>query len=233
MSFWEKLTAVQGIVTSSARSCGFPLPMSAASEQLYLSASSQGFGRQDDSGIVRTFMPSTPTLVHEQAKPIPSADIPTPSLTPLEISKIGFIGLGAMGVGMASSLLKAGFHVCGYDVYEPSIQKFVAIGGKATAANTPVEAATDSEVLVLMVQNDIQAEDVLFGTGAAANALPHGSTVILNSTVSPSAVKKLSTRLTMMEKGLELIDAPVSGGVIRAARGELTVSLIIAKEQQN
>lgn len=129
-----------------------------------------------------------------------------------------------MGVGMATSLVKAGFNVSGYDVYEPSIKKFVAVGGTARAAVSPAEAAEGAEVLVLMVQNAAQAEDVLFGTGAAAKALPDGSIVILNSTVSPTAVRDLSTQLSALGKGLELIDAPVSGGVARAAKGELTVN---------
>lgn len=211
-------------MTSSARSHGFPVPLSSVAEQLYLSASAQGFGRQDDSGIVRIFTPSTPTLVHDQSKPVTiQSDVPTPSVTPLEISKVGFVGLGAMGAGMATSLVKAGFDVWGYDVYEPSIQKFVAVGGKARAAVSPAEAAGGAEVLVLMVQTAAQAEDVLFGAGAAAKALPDGSVVILNSTVSPSAVRDLSTRLSSLEKNIKLIDAPVSGGVARAAKGELTV----------
>jgi 3-hydroxyisobutyrate dehydrogenase-like beta-hydroxyacid dehydrogenase len=146
-------------------------------------------------------------------------------VTPLEISKVGFIGLGAMGIGMATSLVKAGFHVCGYDVYEPSTQKFVAIGGKASSSKSPAGVANGAEILVLMVQNAAQAEDVLFGTGAGAGALPDGSVVILNSTVSPSAVRDLSTRLSSLGKNLELIDAPVSGGVARAAQGQLTVIL--------
>ena len=199
--------------------------MSAATEQLYLSATSQGFGREDDSGIVRIFTPSTPTLVHEQAKASAGkSEVLTPSVTPLEISKIGFVGLGAMGIGMATSLVKGGFDVSGYDVYDPSIQKFVAIGGKAVSASSPAEASIGAEVLVLMVQNASQAEEVLFGAGAAAKSLPDGSIVILNSTVSPSAVRDLSARLTATGKNLELIDAPVSGGVARAAIGQLTVS---------
>lgn len=153
-------------------------------------------------------------------------DVLTPSVTPFEISKVGFVGLGAMGVGMATSLAKAGFSVCGYDVYEPSIRKFVAVGGTARAATSPADAAEGAEILVLMVQNAAQADDVLFGVGAAAKALPDGSVVILNSTVSPTAVRDLSTKLSALGKNLELIDSPVSGGVARAAKGELTVTWI-------
>lgn len=213
-----------GIVTSSARLHGFPVPMSSVAEQLYLSGASQGYGRQDDSGLVRTFITATPTIVHDQANlPASSSDIITPSVTPLEISKIGFIGLGAMGVGMATSLVKAGFHVCGYDVYEPSIQKFVAIGGKATSASSPAFASGSAEIVILMVQNAAQAEDVLFGAGKVASTIPAGSIIILNSTVPPSFAKALGARLVALGTGLELIDAPVSGGVTRAAKGELTI----------
>ncbi|KAH7350560.1 hypothetical protein BKA65DRAFT_453015 [Rhexocercosporidium sp. MPI-PUGE-AT-0058] len=213
-----------GIVTSSARQQCFPLPLSSVAEQLYLSASAQGFGRQDDSGLVRTFTPGTPTLVHDQAKPQPTPDKLTPSVTPLEISKIGFIGLGAMGMGMATSLVKAGFPVCGYDVYAPSTEKFLSqAGDKASTASSPAEAADAVEILILMVQNAAQAEDVLFGSGKVASTLPANAIIILNSTVPPSFAKDLGQRLSALGTGLELIDAPVSGGVVRAAAGNLTI----------
>ncbi|KAL5322143.1 hypothetical protein ACEPPN_010113 [Leptodophora sp. 'Broadleaf-Isolate-01'] len=213
-----------GIVTSSARLPGFPLPLSSVAEQLYLSASAQGFGRQDDSGLVRIFTPGTPTLVYDQAKPQPTSDKLTPSVTPLEINKIGFIGLGAMGIGMATSLVKAGFPVCGYDVYVPSIEKFLSqAGDKASAASSPAEAADAAEVLILMVQNAAQADDVLFGSGKVAATLPANAIIILNSTVPPSFAKDLGQRLSALGTGLELIDAPVSGGVVRAAAGNLTI----------
>jgi 3-hydroxyisobutyrate dehydrogenase-like beta-hydroxyacid dehydrogenase len=199
--------------------------LGSAAEQLYLSASSQGFGRQDDSGLVRVYTPSTPTIVHEQAKSIASqSETLTPSLNPLNISKVGFIGLGAMGVGMATSLVRAGFNVCGFDVYEPSKKKFLAAGARASGAKSPVEAAQGATIFILMVQNAVQVEDVLFGAGKAADALPDSSIVILSSTVPPSFVKNLRQRLISLGRKLELIDAPVSGGVARAAQGELTVS---------
>jgi len=213
-----------GIVTSSARLQGFPLPLSSVAEQLYLSASAQGMGRQDDSGLVRTFTPGTPDLVHQQAKPQPASDKLTPSVTPLEITKIGFVGLGAMGIGMATSLVKASFPVCGYDVYSPSTEKFLAqAGNKASAASSPAEAADSAEILILMVQNAAQADDVLFGSGKVASTLPANAIIILNSTVPPSFAKDLGQRLSALGTGLELIDAPVSGGVVRAASGNLTI----------
>jgi 3-hydroxyisobutyrate dehydrogenase-like beta-hydroxyacid dehydrogenase len=175
--------------------------------------------------VVRVYTPSTPTIVHEQAKPIANqSETLAPSVSPLDISKVGFVGLGAMGIGMATSLVNQGFNVCGYDVYEPSKQKFIAVGERASGAKSPAEAARGAAVFILMVQNAAQVTDVLFGNGKAADVLPDSSIVILNSTVPPSFIKDLRQRLISLGRKLELIDAPVSGGVARAAAGELTVS---------
>jgi len=213
-----------GIVTSAARAQEFPLPLSSVAEQQYISATSQGYGREDDAGLVRLYTPQSPRAVHEQASEImkgyPSRPVPAK-----DIQKIGFIGLGAMGKGMAESLVKAGFHVCGYDVYAPSIKKFMAgaAGGNATAAKSAGEAASGAQVLILMVQNASQAEDALFGSGKAAEALPEGSIVILSSTVPPFFARNLRQRLVETKNGIDLVDAPVSGGVARAAQGQLTI----------
>jgi 3-hydroxyisobutyrate dehydrogenase-like beta-hydroxyacid dehydrogenase len=214
----------EGIVTSSARSHQFPLPLSSAAEQLYLSAASRGYGKEDDSGLVRLYTPQSASAVYDQAKKETPDYKLTPTVTPNEVDKVGFIGLGAMGLGMATSLVKAGFHVCGYDVSSGPMTEFVAVGEKAKAASSPAEAALDATVLILMVQNATQVEDVLFGSGKAAEKLPNGSVVVLNSTVPPSFVRSLRSRLLDLGKELELVDAPVSGGVAKAANGQLTVS---------
>ncbi len=78
-----------------------------------------------------------------------------------------------------------------------------------------------------MVQNASQADDVLFGSGKAADSLPNGSVVILSSTVPPTFVRELRARLVGLGRDIDLVDAPVSGGVVRAANGQLTVSLPI------
>ncbi|TKA81508.1 hypothetical protein B0A49_00560, partial [Cryomyces minteri] len=182
-----------------------------------------GYGPEDDSGLVRLYLSGSGSGVHDLAK-IEGNASPTSAAKPTDIQRIGFVGLGAMGQGMATSLVTAGFAVSGYNVYAPSIQRFLAGRGKSYAAASPAEAARDAQVLVLMVQNAAQAEDVLFGSGKAAENLPKGSIVILNSTVPPSFVIGLRKRLVGMETGIELVDAPVSGGVSRAAQGQLTVS---------
>jgi 3-hydroxyisobutyrate dehydrogenase len=88
-------------------------------------------------------------------------------------------------------------------------------------ALTPAEAASGARLLVVMVVNDAQVEAVLFGDHGAAAALPEGATVVLSSTVPAGFVRDLGARLG--ERGLHLLDAPVSGGAVAAENGELTI----------
>lgn len=208
---------------STARAIQFPLPVASAVEQLYIFGSSQGYGKEDDAGLVRLFLPGQSNLVHEAAHGSSRREPLASSISPLAISKVGMIGLGAMGQGMAASLLRAGYAVSGYDVYEPSIDKFLSHGGKATGVSSPVDAVKGAEVVILMVQNASQVEDALFGTGNGIEFLEENAIVVVSSTVPPAFIRNLQARLDYYEKGLCLIDAPVSGGVLRAANGTLTV----------
>jgi putative dehydrogenase len=133
--------------------------------------------------------------------------------------QIGFVGLGAMGAGMAANLLKAGFAVTGCDRREAAISAFVEAGGKAAA--TPAAAAEHARLLFVMVVDDAQVEDVLFGQEGALEALAPGSTVVLCSTVPAAFARDLGERLAA--RGIHLLDAPVSGGAIGAEQGTLTV----------
>ena len=133
--------------------------------------------------------------------------------------RIGFIGLGAMGFGMAASLCRAGFTVSGHDVRAEPVTRLVALGGGAAAS--PAEAARNARLLFVMVVNDAQVQSVLFGERGAAAALPRGATVVLASTVPAGFVRGLAERLA--ERGVHLLDAPVSGGAVAAERGELTI----------
>lgn len=137
------------------------------------------------------------------------------------------IGLGAMGQGIATSLVRSGYVVHAFDVVEKAVDRFVskASGGTASKATSPADAVDGAQVVVLMVQNAAQADDVLFGAGNGAEALLPGAVVILHSTVPPSYVKKLEEKLAGLGKGVKLLDCPVSGGVVRAENGTLTVSL--------
>jgi 3-hydroxyisobutyrate dehydrogenase-like beta-hydroxyacid dehydrogenase len=111
------------------------------------------------------------------------------------------------------------------DISTKPISEFLGIGGKAKAAGSPEEAALNADVLIIMVQSASQVEDVLFDSGHAAERLAIGAVVILSSTVPPSFARKISIRLQNLGKQLCVVDAPVSGGVGKAADGLLTVGL--------
>lgn len=132
--------------------------------------------------------------------------------------KIGFIGLGSMGMPMATNLVKAGFEVRGFDTRTEALSAFALAGGHP--AHTLTEAATGAQALVLMVVNIAQAEDVLFSGGALA-ALPAGAVVVLMATCPPGDVAALAARVEA--GGHAFIDAPVSGGVAGAREGSLTI----------
>ena len=132
---------------------------------------------------------------------------------------VAVIGLGAMGLGMAQSLRRAGFHVCACDVRAEVAQKFAAEGG--TACATPAEAAAAAGIVVSVVVNASQTEGVLFGEGGAARAMSKGSLFVMCSTVDPNWSIALEQRLA--DLGLLYLDAPISGGAAKAAAGTMTM----------
>ncbi|MBV9489954.1 MAG: NAD-binding protein [Verrucomicrobia bacterium] len=136
-----------------------------------------------------------------------------------EVHRIGVIGLGAMGLGVAQSLLRAGFEVHGYDLRPEAVRKLVEAGGHA--ADSPAALAPEVDALLILVVNAAQVEGVLFGERGAAARLKPGAVVIASSTVSPEFAVALGARLQAM--GLPMIDAPVSGGVAKAASGEMSI----------
>ena len=131
---------------------------------------------------------------------------------------VGVIGLGAMGMGMARSLLGRGFAVQGYDVRPEAAAALAAEGG--TQAASPAAAAQGAGLLLVMVVNAAQADAVLFGTEGGIAALAPESVVILSSTVPAAAARALGQRVA--EAGHLLLDAPVSGGTVGAESGSLT-----------
>lgn len=135
------------------------------------------------------------------------------------MTAIGVIGLGAMGLGMAGSLRRAGHtvHVC--DVRSEVARAFAADGGVAHAH--PAALAAHCEVVVSVVVNAAQTESVLFGEHGAAAAMRAGSVFVMCSTVDPNWSIALEKRLA--DLGLLYLDAPISGGAARAASGEMTM----------
>ena len=135
------------------------------------------------------------------------------------MERLAFVGLGAMGSPMAKRLVGAGFELKVFDVLDERTHPLIKLG--AVSAATLGEAAEGTEALVLMVANAEQAEGVLFGERGAAEALPEGAAVVVMSTIGPEAVRELADALA--ERGLRTLDAPVSGGVARAEKGDLLI----------
>jgi L-threonate 2-dehydrogenase len=134
------------------------------------------------------------------------------------VTTIAFVGLGAMGLPMAQNLVKAGHEVRGFDLNTTALTELENSGGAAAASAK--QAATGATVLMLMVVNAAQAEQVLFADGALA-ALNPASTVVLMATCPQAAVQKLAQQVA--ERGHRLVDSPVSGGVVGAQDGTLTM----------
>ena len=133
--------------------------------------------------------------------------------------KVGVIGLGSMGLGMARSLLRSGFEVHGCDVRPEAVDALVRDGGRAAAS--PAELGARVDDLVTVVLNAEQTEEVLFGPSGAAAALRRGSAVVTSATVPPEYASHLGERLSAL--GLLPLDAPISGGAAKAAAGQLSV----------
>ena len=136
---------------------------------------------------------------------------------------VSFIGLGAMGFGMATHLIKEGYTVTGFDVWAPTLERFRAAGGQT--ATTPAEAVAGKDFCVCMVATAQQAQSVLIdGPSAAISALPQGAAVLLCSTVPCEYVQSLQKQLETLGRGdILLVDSPVSGGAARAADGTLSI----------
>ncbi|MCC7280812.1 MAG: NAD(P)-dependent oxidoreductase [Acetobacteraceae bacterium] len=132
--------------------------------------------------------------------------------------RVGFIGLGAMGLPMAVQLVRAGFTVTGFDLRSEAMEALVAAGGAEAAS--AADAARDAQALVLMVVNSAQAEAALFDQGAVAAMAPRGI-VVLMATCAPAVVRAIAARIEAAQR--RFVDAPVSGGVRGASTGTLTI----------
>jgi L-threonate 2-dehydrogenase len=141
------------------------------------------------------------------------------------MTRIAFVGLGAMGLPMAKNLVARGFVVGGYDLNSKALQDLESAGGLRAASAADV--ASGADMLILMVVNAAQAEAVLFDGGSLAALSPNGI-VALMATCPPSAVEAIEQRVR--ETGRRLLDAPVSGGVAGATAGTLTIMAAGARQ---
>ncbi|KQT11382.1 L-threonate dehydrogenase [Ramlibacter sp. Leaf400] len=132
---------------------------------------------------------------------------------------VGLIGLGAMGQGMARSLLRAGHAVAVHDLRREAVEALVGDG--ATGCDSPAKVAASCDAIVSVVVNAAQTEDVLFGANGCASAMKKGSVFLMCSTVDPNWSAALEQRLEAL--GLLYLDAPISGGAAKAAAGQITM----------
>jgi 3-hydroxyisobutyrate dehydrogenase len=137
-----------------------------------------------------------------------------------EMTRFGWLGLGAMGAPMVRVAARSGLKINGFDV-DPAKRSMVE--PNFTFVESVGAAAAGADVLVVMVTSQAQVESVLFGDDAAADTLEDGAVVVVMSTVGPSAIEDWAERLE--PRGISVVDAPVSGGVSRAVTGDLLVML--------
>lgn len=135
------------------------------------------------------------------------------------MAKVGVIGLGDMGSGLAKNLIEAGFDVAGLDLSEERRAAFVKMGGTAVA--TPAALADDAEAVFIMVMNGGQVEAVLFGEDGVLETLSDDAAIILTATIKPQEGREIGARV--IEAGKQIIDSPVSGGFPGAQGGSLTM----------
>ena len=128
------------------------------------------------------------------------------------------IGLGSMGYGIASSILRAGHTSYGFDVAKHSVERFVAEGG---STGDIAEVGANADTVVVVVLNAPQTEAVLFGENGVVKSMKSGACVISCATVPPEFAKDMASRRA--EAGVHYLDAPISGGSVKAAAGKLSV----------
>ncbi len=133
--------------------------------------------------------------------------------------KVGFVGLGIMGSGMARNLLRAGFDLTVWNRMTARMGPLVEEGARAAAS--PADLAERCSLVVLCVSDTPDVEEVLFGAEGAIHGLQPGALVVDCSTISPIQTKVFAGRLAQVDA--HMLDAPVSGGSEGAARGTLAI----------
>ena len=134
------------------------------------------------------------------------------------VENVALLGLGSMGAGMAANLLKAGFSL---SVYNRTAAKAKALtGAGAQFAATPAEAAKNASVIISMLSDDTASREVWLGSDGALEAAGKGAILIESSTVSPAWIAELAEAAS--QRGIDLLDAPVTGSRAQAEAGQLS-----------
>ncbi len=135
------------------------------------------------------------------------------------MKKIGFIGLGIMGKPMAKNLLKAGYSIVAYDLNKDAVEDVVKAG--ALGASSSKEAAGKAEVIITMLPDSPDVKEVILGKDGVLEGIKPGSIVIDMSSINPLVSQEIEKELK--KKGVEMLDAPVSGGETGAIQGTLAI----------
>ena len=132
---------------------------------------------------------------------------------------VGFIGLGNMGGPMARNLVRGGFPLVVHDIDSSKVEPLRAQGAKV--AGSPQDVAADARRVICMVETTGQAESVIVGARGIVQSARRGDVVVCMSTIDPLVARRLHDELAA--RGVAMLDAPVSGGTVRAASGELSI----------
>jgi 2-hydroxy-3-oxopropionate reductase len=135
------------------------------------------------------------------------------------MNKIGFIGLGIMGSPMAKNLIKAGFKPVVYDINRQVVLDVVRAGAEEGFSSKDV--ASRSEVIITMLPNSPDVKEVILGKDSVIEGAKPGSLVIDMSSIAPLTAREVYDKLK--EKGISMLDAPVSGGEPKAVEGTLAI----------
>ena len=133
--------------------------------------------------------------------------------------RVGVIGVGDMGSGLALNLIKNGFDTTGFDLLDSRMKALVAMGGRA-AANV-AQVGQNADAVFVMVMTGAEAKLVILGQEGLISHLPKGGAVILSATIKPTEAREIGA--AMEGSGIHLIDTPVSGGYPGAQSGTLTM----------
>jgi 2-hydroxy-3-oxopropionate reductase len=142
------------------------------------------------------------------------------------MERIGLIGLGIMGKPMARNLLKAGYTLTVHDINRAAVDELAGEG--AAAASSAKEAAEKSDVVIAMLPDSPDVEAVVLGPSGALEGVKKGALFIDMSTIAPSTSRKVYE--WMRAKGVEALDAPVSGGEVGAVQATLSIMVGGSKE---
>ena len=135
------------------------------------------------------------------------------------MQKIGFIGLGIMGKPMAKNLLKAGYKLVVYDINKQPVRELVEAG--AEEGLSPKDVAERVDVVITMLPNSPHVKEVILGKNGVLEGARPGSIIVDMSSIAPLVSKEVAAKAK--EKGVEMLDAPVSGGEPKAIDGTLSI----------